>query len=159
MQIVKSIRRKFNLSGKKVLSFLILLSLFLFIGQLFLLNNPSAANASLLSKQEGFGPGSEIQAAFGESPKDVRVTVAYVLKIFLGFLGITFVVLMILAGYKWMTAGGNEQKVEEAKATISRAVIGLVIVLMSYVITDYVTACVLKATGGTSSIFDCPAIL
>lgn len=158
MQIAKFISRRFNSKGKRVLSFLVLLSLFLLVVQLFLLNHPSVANASLLSNQKGFGSGGEIEAKFGGPPKDVRITVANVLKVFLGFVGITFVVLMLLAGYKWMTAGGNEQKVEEAKSTISRAAIGLVIVLMAWSVTQYVTACVLKATGASFSVWLCPEI-
>lgn len=56
----------------------------------------------------------------------------------LSLLGIIFVVLMILAGYNWMTASGSEQKVEEAKSTIKRAIIGLVIVLGAWSIWKFI---------------------
>lgn len=55
----------------------------------------------------------------------------------LSLLGIVFIVLMILAGYNWMMASGNEQKVDDAKSTIKRAIIGLVIVLGSWAIWNF----------------------
>jgi len=68
---------------------------------------------------------------------DVSLTqiVAQVIQVFLSLLGIIFVVLMILGGYNWMTAQGDESKVEKAKSTIQKAVIGLIIIVASYSIT------------------------
>jgi hypothetical protein len=56
----------------------------------------------------------------------------------LGLLGLIFVVLLVYAGFQWMTAEGNEEKVEKAKGTITRAVIGLAIVIAAYAITYFV---------------------
>jgi len=56
----------------------------------------------------------------------------------LSLLGVIFIVLMVLAGYNWMTASGNEQRIEEAKDTIKRAIIGLVIVLGSWAIWNFI---------------------
>lgn len=61
--------------------------------------------------------------------------VAQIIQVFLSLLGIIFVVLMILGGYNWMTAQGDESKVEKAKSTIQKAVIGLIIIVASYSIT------------------------
>lgn len=61
-----------------------------------------------------------------------------IIQIFLGFLGVIAVVLIIFAGYMWMTAGGDSGKVEKAKGYIKNAVIGIVIILASYIITSYV---------------------
>jgi cytochrome bd-type quinol oxidase subunit 2 len=51
---------------------------------------------------------------------------------FLELLGIIFIVLIIFAGYSWMTAAGDEQKLTRAQNTIRRAIIGLLIVIGSY---------------------------
>ena len=51
------------------------------------------------------------------------------------FLGISFLGLMIYAGFIWMLARGNAQEVERAKNIIIYAVIGLAVVLGAYVIT------------------------
>jgi amino acid transporter len=61
-----------------------------------------------------------------------------VVSAFLGLLGIIFIILIIYAGQKWMTASGNEEKVTKAKETLWRAVIGLVIVVGAWAITAFV---------------------
>lgn len=61
-----------------------------------------------------------------------------VVSSFLALLGIIFIVLIILAGYHWMTASGDEEKVTKAKETLNRALIGLLIVLGSYAIWNFV---------------------
>ncbi|MDD5071285.1 MAG: pilin [Patescibacteria group bacterium] len=100
--------------------------------------------ADLVSAQT-FGPGQgQTDAFLGESgfaPADemsLGQIVAVAIQAFLGLLGIIFLVLMITAGYKWMTASGNEEKLTEAKETIWRATIGLIIVVSAYAITYFV---------------------
>lgn len=61
--------------------------------------------------------------------------IAVIIKTFLSLLGIIFTVLMLYGGYMWMTAQGDESKVEKAKSTIQSAVIGLIIVVSTYSIT------------------------
>jgi len=99
-----------------------------------------------LALSQGFGPvGSEQAEAFRGKSGFAAVTsssfagiVAVVIQAFLGLLGVIFLVLMITAGYKWMTASGNEEKMTEAKETIWRAVIGLIITVSAYAITYFV---------------------
>jgi len=99
-----------------------------------------------LALSQGFGPvGSDQAEAFrGESgfaaasESSLAQIVAVVIQAFLGLLGVIFLVLMITAGYKWMTASGNEEKLTEAKETIWRAVIGLIITVAAYAITYFV---------------------
>ena len=57
---------------------------------------------------------------------------------FLALLGMIFLVLMLYAGYHWMTARGEEEKVEKAKDTITRAIIGLIIVVGAYAIWAFI---------------------
>lgn len=59
-------------------------------------------------------------------------------RAFLGLLGVIFIVLIIYAGYHWMLARGDEEKVNKAKDTLTRAVIGLIIIIGSYAIWSYV---------------------
>lgn len=67
----------------------------------------------------------------------------------LGILGVIFLVLTIYAGFLWMTAAGEDKKVKEAKETLTRAVIGLVIVLSAYSITTFILGNLLSATSQT----------
>lgn len=82
------------------------------------------------------GPKSGYSNATNE--KSVAQISGTAIKAFLSLLGMIFVILMVLAGYHWMTAAGDEQKVEKAKSTIKQAIIGLVVVLGAYAITQYV---------------------
>lgn len=57
------------------------------------------------------------------------------IQLILGFLGIIFLALTLMAGFKWMTAGGNEKQIEESKGSLKNSIIGLFIVLAAYAIT------------------------
>ena len=74
----------------------------------------------------------------GWGTQDLRTTIMLIINILMGFLGIIAVLIVLYGGFKWMTAGGNEEKVEGAKKLITRAVIGLAIIFVSYSITQYV---------------------
>lgn len=78
---------------------------------------------------------------------DIGAAVATIVKAFLGLLGIIFIFLMVLAGYHWMTAAGDEQKVTKAKDTLRTAIIGLVIIVAAYSITYFVLNAIGKSTG------------
>lgn len=67
----------------------------------------------------------------------------------LGILAIIAVVLVIIAGFMWMTSGGNEEKITTAKNMLRSAIIGLVIILAAYGITLYVIRILATATGTT----------
>ena len=74
--------------------------------------------------------------------------VARIIRIILSLLAIIFLVLTIVAGFRWMTAAGNEEAVKKAQGTIKTAIIGLVIVLAAYSITYFVFKA-LPFTGGS----------
>lgn len=75
----------------------------------------------------------------GFTQKDPRAIVASIIKILLSFLGTIAVVLIIYAGFLWMTAGGKPDNIKKAKDIMSAAVVGLVLILISYGITVFVT--------------------
>src|SRR3989338_10590679 len=58
----------------------------------------------------------------------------------LSLLGIIFLVLVVWSGLQWMSAGGNEDKIGEAKKRIVRASIGLGITLSAFIISYAVYA-------------------
>ena len=68
----------------------------------------------------------------------LAMTLGRIINGALTMLGIIFVILIILAGYNWMTAAGDEAKVTKAKETIRRAIIGFIIVSSAYAIYNYV---------------------
>jgi len=73
--------------------------------------------------------------------------IAVVIQGALSLLGIIFLIIIVFAGYRWMTASGNEESIKKAQDMIKRAIIGLVIVIMAYAITYFVFN-QLSFTGG-----------
>lgn len=70
-----------------------------------------------------------------ETENFVDVVVLGIVRWVLGLLGVAAVIMIIYGGYLWLTAGGEDKQVEDAKKTIRAAVIGLAIVLLSYSIS------------------------
>lgn len=80
------------------------------------------------------------QLAYGaNAPTDIKILIGRLVQILLGFVGILFIVLIIIGGMQWMLSGGNEKKIDEAKKRITNATIGLVIVVAAYSIAFSVT--------------------
>ena len=50
----------------------------------------------------------------------------------LGFAGIVFFILLISGGFKFITSGGDPKAVESAKKTLTYAIGGLIVLLLSY---------------------------
>lgn len=88
-----------------------------------------------LNKLEEVGPGSGYAAADEYTMAKIS---GIVVKGFLSLLGIIFLVLIIIAGYDWMTASGDQEKVAKAKDTLTRAIIGLIITVGAYAIWYFV---------------------
>ncbi len=75
-------------------------------------------------------------------------TIASLIRTVLGFLGIVAVLIILMGGFKWMTAGGSETKVKEAKTFIIQGIIGLVIVIAAFAIAQFV---ITQVTGAVSN--------
>jgi hypothetical protein len=129
---------------------LILLSLPLFLLNFFLVPaiSPALAQVTDISQQVGFEGGSgDVANAFGGgTPRDIRDIIGQVVVGVLGLLGTIFVVLIIYAGFKYMTSMGNEEQTGDAKKMIVSAIIGLGIILAAYAITSFVSSCLIGAT-------------
>jgi hypothetical protein len=121
---------------KKVLSAIILLT-FLILPTILITQTNSVSASSLWDAQVGIEDVG--QQAYGEStPQDIRITVMKIVNVVLQFLSVIFLILILISGYQWMTAGGNEEQVTKAKKNLSNAVIGLVIILASWSIAYFI---------------------
>ena len=78
------------------------------------------------------------------NPIDIAATIV---NLVLGFLGVLLVILIVYAGFMWMTAAGNEDKISEAKKLMGAGVVGLVIILAAYAIAAFVINQLVEATG------------
>jgi hypothetical protein len=78
---------------------------------------------------------------------DLPTMIGQIIGGFLGVLGSVFVIIVIYAGFLWMTAGGNEEQVTKARKLMTNAVIGLIVIMMAFAITNFVTYYVAKGSG------------
>jgi len=78
---------------------------------------------------------------------DLRVVATDIINIALGLLGIVSVVIILWGGFRWMTAGGSDEKVGEARKIIFSGIIGLAIVLSAWAIARFVLVQLGNATN------------
>lgn len=100
-----------------------------------------AANSALEKLNNvGADSGPYQNFATGETSGTYRVSeiVGVVIQTAISLIGVIFLVLMIYAGFNWMTARGDEEKVTRAKDTLIRAIVGIIIVVGSYAIWKFV---------------------
>lgn len=103
---------------------------------------PGLVSAGLL-QGEALGDLAGHSSAFTETSKYDRSAslgnlARVIIEAFLGLLAIIFIILIILGGYNWMTASGDESKVTKARDIIRQAIIGLIITVSAYAITYFV---------------------
>jgi len=91
---------------------------------------------------------SDFGNATGLGQGDLKQTIGNLIRVALGFLGVVAVVIVLYGGFKWMVAGGNDEKVGEAKKLIISGIIGLAIILSAYAITTFVITNLINAAQG-----------
>lgn len=94
------------------------------------------------------GQVNEFQGAAKVGTRELEEVVGSIIKGALSLLGVVFFGLMVWAGYLWMTAHGEEDKITQAKKMISGAIIGLAIVLAAYAVTTFVVGRLTSADVG-----------
>lgn len=80
------------------------------------------------------------QQAGTEDVGDPALIVGRAINVVLSLMGLIFLVLMVYAGFIWMTARGDDEKVNKARKIIISSLIGLVIVVSAYAITFLVVS-------------------
>jgi len=129
-----------KISKKRIFSFTLLLSFsvlfFIFSGPIPQIQAQSRMNETdLYRNQTGI---SEVGAVYGgRQPEDIRIVATKIIQWALGFLALIFLVLIIFAGFQWMTSGGNDEGVKKAKSLMKNAVIGLIIILAAWSLSYY----------------------
>jgi len=82
---------------------------------------------------------------FGVGSTDLMSWLKGVLNLVIGISGLVSVVILIAAGYMFITANGNEDTIQKATKTLTFAIIGLVICLISVLIVQFVLNKVIAA--------------
>ena len=90
----------------------------------------SGLNQSSLSNL--FGGGRLTRAT---SVQDLIVEVIRLMLLLAGAIAVVFV---IIGGYQYVTSGGSEEQAEKGKKTLINAIIGIVIIILSYTIINVI---------------------
>jgi hypothetical protein len=91
--------------------------------------------------------GIEYGTYTGLTQTDIRITIANIIRIAMGLLGIMAVLIVLYGGFKWMTAQGDTKAVDEAKKVLIAGIIGLVIIVSAYAIATFVINSLVAATA------------
>ncbi len=142
------INKKVSKIRKKIaVGLLIIIIMVMAAAFLFLSPSPALAQGSANNMLWG-GYESNVQETTGLGTTDIRIVIAKIIRYLLGFLGIIALLLIMYAGWLWMSSGGNEEKIARAKKTLINAAIGLIIIVTSFGIVTFILNKLLGATTG-----------
>lgn len=130
---------KYKKITKKLLSLLLLIAGFLFFR---------------LALAQDFGTevvNTGLGGNLGVEGSDPRILISRIINIALGFLSVIAVLIVLYAGFLWMTSSGEEEKITRAKQILKSGLIGLLIILSSWAIAIFVITKLGGAIGGTGN--------
>ncbi len=104
-----------------------------------------APNTTIKGRLQNTGTASGYDVA--QKEQGIYNIISAVINATLSLMGVIFLALIVYGGYLYMTAGGDESKVEKARSTITRAVIGLLIVILAYSIANFVVPAIYCASN------------
>jgi hypothetical protein len=120
------------------------------LGQVYLLM-PLTAKAALTAVPEGLEAGggqiSDIASTAGGAETDLTSIIANGINVILGFLGILFLLFVVYAGFLYLTDQGEGKKAEKARKLLTTAIIGIVIIVAAYAISNYVIGAMVSVIG------------
>lgn len=129
-------------------------SLIIIATSFFVVSSESPAEASTLEDYV-HGRNTQFQRftkEFGvetySNVKQPGVIIQNIVAIAFGFLGLIAVIMIIYAGFLWLTAGGEEEKATKGRTLLFQAVIGLIIILSAYMIAYFVLRNLILAIVG-----------
>ncbi len=80
----------------------------------------------------------DVSAASGLPEQDLTTLIGNLISVLISVLGIIFLILTLYAGFMWMTAGGDEGKVEKAKKLLINGIVGIILILAALAISNFV---------------------
>lgn len=78
----------------------------------------------------------------GDTPpaqlSDLQTVFGNVVGVALGFAGIVLFIMLLVGGFRYITAGGDPKGVEGAKKTLTSAIAGMVLVALAFLILQFI---------------------
>ena len=129
----------FTKNFKFVLFSLLFILSFLIMAQVGLaLTGAEGANKNLDQTATGVYGGTEATGVPSGVKDNLPVMIGKIIGTLLSFLGVVFFGIILYAGIGWILSLGNEEKITAAKNMIIAAILGLIVVLGAYAITNIV---------------------
>ena len=94
----------------------------------------------------GCGTLNGVNCNIGSSPTNLIITV---INILLGIAFLVAVLFLIIGGFRYIFSAGNEEAAEKGRHTVVNALIGIAIIILSYVIVQIVSRTVSSGTVTT----------
>lgn len=91
-------------------------------------HNPNHLPPGVLPKNDESGLRGGSLLAFIESS----------IKVALGIVGAILLILIIYGGFTYATAAGSEERVKKGRQILTYAIIGIVIIAVAWILTDYI---------------------
>ncbi len=92
------------------------------------------------------------KAGFGQDSATARERVNPIIQglinVILSFVGTIAFIVFLIGGFLWLTARGNETQVGKAKQYMFNGTIGIIIIILAYSLSFYLTEVVFKAATG-----------
>ena len=89
----------------------------------------------------------DVSGTLGLGQADLEESVVKIVQWILGLLGLVGVIMILYGGFIWLTSAGNEEKIAKAKKILSAAIIGLIVVILSWAIIRYSITVLGNVTG------------
>lgn len=120
-----------------------------FLAFLFLSQSVLAEVTGVASVKEGLSKTADTAGVSKNT--DLPGSLGKTINYFFGILGVVFLIIILVGGYLWLTAGGNEEKVGKAKAFIINGINGMIVIFLAYALVYTMLAALGGAVGETVS--------
>ncbi|KKR25635.1 MAG: PKD domain-containing protein [Candidatus Peregrinibacteria bacterium GW2011_GWE2_39_6] len=119
-----------------------------------LLECQQGATTSFTDFQGDFAPPEKDGYASGiTQTSSAREFIVNVTNFILSFLGLAAVIVIIYGGFMYVTAGGEQEKADKGKKSITYAVMGIVVVLISYALVNTLIGAASKGGDTNSGLY------
>jgi len=116
---------------------------------------PVAASAQFTDRvKQGLNTAGEPAGLVGGA--GLETMIGRIINIVLGAAGVVLLGLLLYAGFLWMTAGGDKEKVTKARGMIFNAIIGLLITVLAFAISEFVINRLIEIQAGGGAISTSP---
>lgn len=111
-----------------------------------LAGSPSGVNSDLFNSVGSKFAGTGNQAV-PSGANDLGDILLFTVNLLLVVVATIAVIFLMLGGYRYIMARGNEEEAEAAKKTISNAILGLILVILAFVIVRIVIRILTEGQG------------